>query len=144
MRGKTLFLFAGADLKEREGRLSSGCQGELAEANGNLTLVHHWKSYNYKKLTTTLLLWSLLLRNCGQIPAKETGADIGCTLIGIVFNWPLNYNCPPKQSQLKKKSGNETVEGDVGFHARQILIKIEGRRERNWIALLVKAVVISM
>jgi len=54
-------------------RLASGCQGELAEANGNWTLVHHWESFSYIKLTIALLFWSLLLRNCGQIPAKETG-----------------------------------------------------------------------
>lgn len=63
--------------------------------------------------------------------AKETGADIGCTLIGIVFNSPLNYNCLPKQSKLKGQSGNETVEGDVSFHARQILIKIEGGKGKG-------------
>lgn len=76
--------------------------------------------------------------------AKETGADIGWTLIGIVFNSPLNYNCLPKQSQLQKQSGNETVEGDVSFHARQILIKIEEGREKELVCTSVKAVLISM
>lgn len=76
--------------------------------------------------------------------AKETGADIGCTLIGIVFNSPLNYNSLPKQSKLKKQSGNETVEGDVSFHARQILIKIEGGRVKELVCTLVKAVMISV